>query len=178
MDKKVNFRRESVHQLKHISGVQKYYKDKKSVAQIYAYIKSHNIQSILLYIPLSLEVNIYPLILKLRKEKKHIYVPYMEKKSFKAIRYRLPLYKKKFSIKEPNNSYMYRKRKIDLAIVPIIGIDATCRRIGFGKGMYDRFFEKESSHIGTIMFISRTLSYSREEITNNYDIRADIIITG
>ena len=31
---------------------------------------------------------------------------------------------------------------IDIAIVPAVGVDGNLQRIGFGKGMYDRFFEK------------------------------------
>jgi 5-formyltetrahydrofolate cyclo-ligase len=100
----------------------------------------------------------------------------MEGKSFRLVKYRLPLEKKRFGIKEPKDSKQYRKKNIDLAIVPIVGLDITLRRVGFGKGMYDRFFEKEIKNIDKTVFVARKLCYSHEIITNDHDIKADIII--
>ena len=75
-------------------------------------------------------MDINPLIVALRKEKnKSVYVPFMENDSFKIVKFRLPLCRKKFGIKEPNNSF-FRPRKIDLAIVPVVAIDALNKRIG------------------------------------------------
>ena len=101
----------------------------------------------------------------------------MEGKSFRLVKYRLPLEKKEFGIKEPKDSRQYRKKSIDLAIVPIVGLDVTLRRVGFGKGMYDRFFEKEIKNIDKTVFVARELCYSQEVITDDHDVKADIIIT-
>ena len=57
-----------------------------------------NAQNILLYLPMGIEVNLYPLIATLRKEKKNIYVPFMEGESFRLVKYRLPLKIKKYGI--------------------------------------------------------------------------------
>ncbi|CUV65353.1 5-formyltetrahydrofolate cyclo-ligase (fragment 2) [Sulfurovum sp. enrichment culture clone C5] len=100
----------------------------------------------------------------------------MEGKSFRLVQYRLPLHKKKFGIKEPKNSYKFRTKNIDLAIVPIVGTDITLRRVGFGKGMYDRFFEKQKKHINYTLFITRKLFISEHNITDSHDISADMII--
>jgi 5-formyltetrahydrofolate cyclo-ligase len=100
----------------------------------------------------------------------------MEGKSFRLVKYRFPLVKKRFGLREPKDSKQYRKKKIDLAIVPIIGMDTTCRRIGFGKGMYDRFFEKELKNISYVVFVARRLCYTSQEITDRYDVRADEVI--
>jgi len=56
-------------------------------------------------------------------------------------------------------------------------MDITRRRVGFGKGMYDRFFEKEIKNIKKIVFVARDLCYSKSIVTNHYDIKADIIVT-
>ncbi len=151
-------------------------KDKKISNEIYKIIKKYDFKTIMLYIPLKLEVDINSLILKLRREKKLILVPFMEGKSFRLVQYRLPLYKKKFGIKEPKNSYKFRTKNIDLAIVPIVGTDITLRRVGFGKGMYDRFFEKQKKHINYTLFITRKLFISEHNITDSHDISADMII--
>ena len=99
----------------------------------------------------------------------------MQGESFKIVKYRLPLHKKRFGIKEPNNSF-FKARKIDLAIVPVVGIDKLGKRIGFGKGMYDRFF----SNLGykpTMVFTQLVLCKSEKILSNDYDIQADYIIT-
>jgi len=166
-----------MQRLKAAQGISKYKKDREVVRKLYRLIKIHNAQTILLYLPLKMEVNIYPLIAQLRKEHKQIYVPFMEGKSFRLVKYRLPLRQKQFGIKEPNDSKQYRNKKIDLAIVPIVGVDATLRRVGFGKGMYDRFFEKEYKNINKVVFVARELCYAKEVITDHYDVKADIILT-
>lgn len=131
----------------------------------------------MLYLPLGMEVNLYPLIVRLRKEQKNLYVPFMEGASFRLVKYRLPLRKKQFGIKEPNDSKQYRKKQIDIAIVPIVGVDVTQRRVGFGKGMYDRFFEKNKKNIKQVVFVARALCYAKEIVTDDYDVKADIILT-
>jgi len=93
------------------------------------------------------------------------------------VKYRLPLIKKRFGIKEPKYSNQHRKKEIELSIVPIVGTDPTFRRIGFGRGMYDRFFEQERKNIKKIVFVSRTLSISSQIVTDHYDLKADIVIT-
>jgi len=64
-------------------------------------------QTILLYIPLALEVNIASILPILRRKHK-LYVPFMEGFSFKMVKYRLPLDVKKFNIKEPENWFWKR----------------------------------------------------------------------
>ena len=174
---KNTFRAECIQQLKQARNIRKIKKDKIVVQKLYQLIVHENAQNILLYLPMGIEVNLYPLIATLRKEKRHIYVPFMEGKSFRLVRYRLPLHKKQFGIKEPNDSKQVRNKKIDIAIVPIVGTDATQRRVGFGKGMYDRFFEKEQTNINKVVFVTRKLCYVHEVITDHYDVKGDMIIT-
>jgi 5-formyltetrahydrofolate cyclo-ligase len=125
-----------------------------------------------------MEVDLRPLILELRRRSVEVYVPFMEGPSFRPVKYRLPLQKKRFGIYEPKNSRQYRPRKIDVAVVPIVGTDPTLRRIGFGKGFYDRFFENEKRNIEEVIFIQRRLCRSPYVITEQHDVRADILIAG
>jgi len=175
--KKKQFRTQSLNRLKKASGFGSYQKDKKILHLLYQYIADSNVENVMLYIPLKTEVNVYPLIQRLRKEKKVLYVPFMEGASFRLVKYRLPLKKKQFGIKEPNDSKQYRVKSIDLAIVPIVGTDVTHRRVGFGKGMYDRFYEKQNKNIKQTVFVARELCYSKDIVTDDYDVKADIIIT-
>ena len=176
-DRKKLFRQKCLKVLKREQKKSSYRKDKDILGILYQLVERDNVQSIMLYIPLSIEVNIYPLINRLRKEQKTIFVPFMEGASFRLVKYRLPLKKKQFGIKEPNNSKQYRVKKLDLAIVPIVGVDESKKRIGFGKGMYDRFFEKEHKNIKKTIFVSRKLCKALDILTDEYDIKADIIVT-
>ena len=176
-DRKKAFRRDCLQRLKKTSASGTYAKDKKILSVLYAHIMQNNSQNVMLYLPLQTEVNLYSLIKRLRKEKRNLYVPFMEGASFRLVKYRLPLLEKKFGIKEPKDSKQYRKKQIDIAIVPIVGVDVTHRRVGFGKGMYDRFFEKNKKNIKQIVFVARELCYAKEIVTDHYDVRADMILT-
>jgi 5-formyltetrahydrofolate cyclo-ligase len=175
--KKKHFRTHCLKRLKKASGRGSYKKDKVVVQRLYRLIVQSQAQRIMLYLPLKTEVDLYPLIRQLRKEKRELYVPFMEGKSFRVVKYRYPLEKKRFGIKEPKDSRQYRNKKLDIAIIPIVGLDITYRRVGFGKGMYDRFFEKEIKNINKTVFVARELCYSREIVTNNHDVKADILVT-
>jgi len=177
MMNKKKFRKKSIDRLKIVQNRLHYQKDKYIVKELYRLIKKLNAKSIMLYIPLGIEVDIMPLIKILRVEKRELFVPFMEGESFRLVKYRLPLIKKRFGIKEPKYSNQYRKKKIELSIIPIVGTDLTFRRIGFGRGMYDRFFEQERKNIKKIVFVSRRLSISSQVVTDHYDLKADIVIT-
>ena len=174
-DHKSDFRKSSIKRLEFTSLFLKYYKNKIIVKKLENFIKQSNSKNILLYIPLGIEVDVKPLILSLRKTKKNVYVPFMQGESFKIVKYRLPLYKKRFGIKEPNNSF-FKAKKIDLATIPVVGVDKLGKRIGFGKGMYDRFFAK-LNYKPIMVFTQLVLCKSEKILSDNYDIRADYIIT-
>jgi 5-formyltetrahydrofolate cyclo-ligase len=174
--KKKHFRAHCLKRLKKASSISSYKKDKVVLQRLYQLIVESHAQKIMLYLPLKTEVNLYPLIKQLRKEKRELYVPIMEGKSFRVVKYRYPLEKNRFGIKEPKDSRQYRNKKLDIAIVPIVGLDITHRRVGFGKGMYDRFFEKEIKNINKTVFVARELCYSKEIVTDDYDVKADMII--
>lgn len=173
---KSDFRKISIKRLKFVSLFSKYSKNKRVIEKLKSIIQRVDAKNILLYIPLEIEVDIRPLINELRREKKIVYVPFMKDDSFKIVKYRLPLHKKKFNIKEPSNSFL-KPNKIDLAVVPIVGVDALNKRVGFGKGMYDRFFYR-LKYRPKIVFIQLELCKSKEILSDNYDIKADYIITG
>lgn len=175
-DHKSDFRKSCIKRLEFTSLFLKYYKNKIIVKKLENFIEQSNSKNILLYIPLGIEVDIKPLIKSLRKTKnKNVYVPFMQGETFKIVKYRLPLHKKRFGIKEPNNSF-FKAPKIDLAIVPVVGIDKLEKRIGFGKGMYDRFFAN-LNYRPTIVFTQLILCKSEKILSDNYDIQANYIIT-
>ena len=165
-----------IEKLQKLSNIEKYRSDNSIFKKILNIILTHKPKNIMLYIPLNIEFNSRKLIKIIRKKKIKIFVPFMEKKSFKLVLYRLPLEKKKFKISEPKNSNLDFK-KIDLTFIPTILIDIDFRRVGFGMGMYDRFFEKKGKYLNNIFFISRKLFFYNKKISNNFDIQSKNYIT-
>jgi 5-formyltetrahydrofolate cyclo-ligase len=89
--------------------------------------------------------------------------------------FRLPLNKKKFGILEAGNT-LRNINKVDIAIVPAVGVDKNLQRVGFGKGMYDRFFAKFKKKPYTI-FIQPEICYTKESLCDSYDVACDLLLT-
>lgn len=173
MDSKKEFRKKAILNLKKIS--EKKYLDVKINMEIKKYILDSNAKHVLVYLPMEIEVNIFKLIFFLKKRRNiKIYSPFIIGNEFKITPFRLPLKKNKFGIYESRNSNFYHK--LDLAIVPIIGVDCSMRRIGFGAGMYDKYYAKLKKPPKSI-FVSRILNYSKKIITNDYDIKGEVVFT-
>ena len=170
------FRKTSLQKLKSLSWQRRYVIDKRINRILYQMIKADKARTVMLYVPLSIEVDIDPLIRRLRREGVTVLVPFMEGESFRLVKYRLPLERKKYGVREPKFSKQFRKRKIDISVVPIVGTDASLRRIGFGKGMYDRFFAQQKRWIEKTIFVQRVLCLSKESVTNHYDVGGDSVI--
>lgn len=135
-------------------------------------LKELGVKNILLYCPLKLEVDIFPLIYQLKQQGYRLFVPKITGVSFGVVKFSLPLIKNKYGILECKTRI--QNPKIDIVISPILGIDKTFRRIGFGKGMYDRFFATLKTK-PKVIFITKTLYFSKEILTQDYDVRGDFL---
>ncbi len=131
-------------------------------------------RTVLVYVPLDIEADIRKTVNKLRK-KHTVLIPFMEGKSFKMVSYRLPLKKKKFGIYEAGNSYR-KFKNLDIAIVPVVGVDKNLQRIGFGKGMYDRFFATLKKRPYTI-FVQKRPCIVNDAVCDRHDIKGDLLLT-
>ncbi len=147
---------------------------KKIEAKIDELIRIYNPGSVLFYLSMPHEADLNPYLKKVRKKRK-VYVPFMVGDSFKMVGYRLPLKRGRFGIFEAKKSPRAIKH-VDMIIVPILGVDRTFRRIGFGKGMYDRFYEGLKKKPVTI-FVQNRFCYTSSMITDDYDVSPDYIIT-
>ncbi|MDR0580473.1 MAG: 5-formyltetrahydrofolate cyclo-ligase [Campylobacteraceae bacterium] len=173
-DLKEQFRKESLAKLAFISKYKHLKNSKIALFELKKVLKKIKFKTIALYTPLRNEVDTRVLLNHLRKEKK-VYVPFMECVSFKLVKYRLPVQKKRFNIMEPSNSFA-RVPKIDVAVVPVIGVDGDLKRVGFGKGMYDRFFTS-LKHTPLVIFIQLAKCFTKKRLCEDYDVQADIYIT-
>ncbi|MDQ1264272.1 MAG: 5-formyltetrahydrofolate cyclo-ligase [Campylobacterota bacterium] len=168
------FRENCFRKIKRISKLSRFYRNAKINLSIQKELKNIKNKRVLVYNSLEFEANITKSIKKLRK-KCDIFVPFMQGESFKMVPFRLPLKKNRFGIYEAGKS-LKNIYKIDIAIVPIVGIDGNLQRVGFGKGMYDRFFAKLKKRPYTI-FVQTKLCYTKEIICDDYDIACDVLIT-
>ncbi|WP_081430797.1 5-formyltetrahydrofolate cyclo-ligase [Helicobacter acinonychis] len=146
------------------------------------FLKLKDYQNILLYSPLGHELDIRSLIFKLRQKNKRVWLPKSIKKGsgfskegFSIVPFRLPL-KRLGWFDEPNISHYY-KQELDCIVVPILGMDTSFRRVGFGLGMYDKslpkLLKKPLKH-PLIIFVSRELALASNNLTNAYDIEANL----
>lgn len=65
------------------------------------------------------------------------------------------LVKNRFGIPEPENGALVSPTDIDLVFVPMLAFDKTGHRVGYGKGMYDRFLSDcrpDTTTIGLSLF--------------------------
>ncbi|QOG11434.1 5-formyltetrahydrofolate cyclo-ligase [Arcobacter sp. FWKO B] len=170
---KSDFRKSCLSRLKKFSNFTKYKKDKVISQKIFNLIEDLKVKTVLLYIPMDIEVDVKPLIIKLRKRGIKVFVPYIKNDHFVPVLYRLPLVESVFGIRQPNFSTLYHD--IELAVVPVVGIDGLYKRIGFGKGMYDRFFSKLTKK-PLIVFVQRELCKTDKILSQNHDIQADVVI--
>ena len=152
----------------------KKYRDAKVTQELLRNAELKKAKHVLAFWPLGMEPDIRPCLTHLRRQKS-LYLPFMEDDSFKMVPFRLPLRPKRFGIYEPGNSQR-KIKKIDVAIVPAVGVDGEGRRIGFGKGMYDRFFAR-LRHKPYIIFVQSQLCKTTKYICDDYDIKANELIT-
>lgn len=132
-------------------------------------------KSILLFMPLAYEPDVYRLRSKISK-KCDIFAPFMVDVSLKVVKLSLPFHISKFKVREPIGKMVFNK-VVDMAVVPVIGVDGAMRRIGHGKGFYDRFFSQMPKPPKTIVFVQIIDLYTNEKIAQKHDISCDFYIT-
>jgi len=172
---KEDFRRSAKTALKkevQISAKAKHYKMFKPFLNLLTELGA---KRILIFNPLSYEPNLYILRRKLAK-KYEIFVPFMLGISLEMVKSRLPLVSRtKFGVKEPLSTKIFKKR-IDVAVVPVIGVDGNMARIGHGKGFYDRFFAN-LPYRPILVFVEILDNFTNEIITEEHDVTCDFYLT-
>jgi len=172
---KSEFRKKCIKELKGLSIRDRRVYSQKVSQRVEQIIDNHKAKSILFYLPLSFEADLRRLTTKLKRAKKNIYVPFINGISFKMVKFRLPLKKSSFGVYESSLSRV-KIDKVDIIVVPIIGMDSDFRRVGFGKGMYDRFYQTLNNR-PLLIFVELKSCISSYRITQQHDIKANYYIT-
>ena len=84
-----------------------------------------------------------------------------------------PLYDGKFKTKEPKGA-ITRRDDIECFIIPCVAISKDNKRVGYGKGYYDRYLEGYSGLKIGVCYKENIL----DVVTDSYDISLDIVFTG
>lgn len=136
-------------------------------------------ETLLAYYPVKNEPNILPIVLRALKDGKKVAFPISKpdgfELDFRLIRGLDDLTEGMYSIPEPSaDSEKYVNNEKTLCIVPGLAFDRKGKRIGYGKGYYDRF-------LGGFRGVSLGLCYADflvdALVVEETDISLDIIIT-
>lgn len=171
---KSDFRQVCLERLKQSSPYTKRVRDAKINSILEQLLVHCSSKQILCYWPMGFEVDIRKTILKMW-QRSTVYLPFMDGVSFKMVPLRYPLERKAFGIYEPRDSYR-KYNVIDVAIVPVVGVDGSLGRIGFGKGMYDRFFPTLKTKPFTI-FVQSSVCRTMRNLCDDYDVQGDMLVT-
>ena len=85
----------------------------------------------------------------------------------------------KFGIKESNDLETVELDKIELAVLPLVGIDINGFRLGYGGGYYDRFFNEVGELSRKPFIIGAGYAFQVLEISfaEDHDLKCDLVIT-
>lgn len=111
-------------------------------------------------------------------ESKTILLPKVDGNDLTLHRYegKQSIIKGTYGIGEPNTPRFVDYQKIDLVIVPGVAFDDKGRRLGRGRGYYDRFFLKLNLEHTTLVGVCYPFQKLLEVVTDIYDIKTDMVI--
>ena len=126
-----------------------------------------------IYYPIHAEVDVLGL---LKNQDKTFYLPHINSQNmleFRQVKVLKNLVPNQWGIPEPKESHL--KGIPSLLIIPMLGFDIECHRLGYGKGYYDRFLgnPKKPLCLGVAFDFQQTNNIPHE----SHDINMDLIIT-
>ncbi len=129
-----------------------------------------NAKSIAFYYPIGSEVKTQDLMLKVLSLGKDVLLPKVQEDEldFRKITDLNSLEKGSFDIMEPKDN-CEKSDKMDVIIVPTVGISADGNRLGYGHGYYDRFLAKTDA-------VSVALTYEKQIIKSVPSTENDVTI--
>lgn len=124
------------------------------------------------------EVNTHDLIKEMLSADKEVVVPVTNFQEGTLDHIRLLSYDKlqenKWGVLEPGGGESISPAKLELVIVPMVGGDEQCNRIGYGEGFYDQFLKDISCPKIGLLFEKNVINQLPIE---DFDVPLDKIIT-
>lgn len=138
---------------------------------------------VMIYLSFKNEVDTNGLIDWCFEQDKEVVIPYCVVDNRQIIPCKLDIERKglkknKYGIWEPKKDSMVAVeiKAIDSIIIPGVGFDENCNRLGFGGGYYDRFLAKRKKKTPAI-----AICYQNQIVesipTDSYDIPMDMVVT-
>ena len=145
-------------------------------------IQNRDLKKILLYQSIDNEPSIKETIELAWQKDIEVYIPKViskEKIIINRLRKNSSCSKNKFGIKESNDSNTVELNEIDLAVLPLVGIDINGFRLGYGGGYYDRFFNQGSELSRKPFIIGTGYAFQILEVSfaEGHDLKYDSVIT-
>tara|TARA_B100001287_G_scaffold261028_1_gene249655 strand:+ start:890 stop:1441 length:552 start_codon:yes stop_codon:yes gene_type:complete len=149
------------------------------IKQVEKLSNKYKINKLAFYYPINYELNILSAIIRFQMKKIKTCLPVIEKNnnmSFKEWKIEEPLHVNRIGILEPD--YKSKKMSPQMILVPLVAYDKNKNRLGYGKGYYDRFFNKFCTKeniisIGIAFSFQQTSKIPQEK----HDKKLDYILT-
>lgn len=127
-----------------------------------------------IYYPLKGEINLLSLI-DIYPDKEFCFPKTMEEIAFYHENNISNFHKAKFNVLEPNSNILVERDSIDVFLIPCVGITYNNKRIGYGKGYYDRYLDGyKGMKIGICYKELSNLDFECDE----WDLVLDKVIVG
>ena len=145
-------------------------------------IQNRDLKRILLYQSIDNEPSIKETIELAWQKDIEVYVPKViskEKMIINRLRKNSSYSKNKFGIKESNDLDTVELAEIDLAVLPLVGIDINGFRLGYVGGYFDRFFNQRSelSRKPFIIGVGYAFQILEVSFAEGHDLKCDLVIT-
>lgn len=123
------------------------------------------------------EVETGPLIEQMLRDGKRVVVPRTGSSGMEAVRVRpdTPYERHPLGMEEPSLGEVIPDREIDLVLVPLLAADQSGQRLGYGKGMYDRFLHGISGDAAGLLFSPQLLDHPLP--ADPHDVPLDWLVT-
>lgn len=159
------------------------------VKRLYKQLWFRRARRVALYWPTDGEIDPRPVLVLPQSRAKRFYLPVLNPlgrgRRLWFARYcpGWPLYLNRFGIPEPGarGQHLVQIRHLDLIILPLVGFDAQCHRLGMGGGFYDRTLEPRRRHPRwrrpRLIGIAHECQRLERIQANPWDVRLDMILT-
>ena len=146
----------------------------KAAKHFFFYLKE-NIKSIGLYWPMSYELDTRPLIKLLLEKQIDIFLPSVSSNQLKFFQWKLNdiLIFNNLKFYEPKQRFI--EKNPDIILTPMLAFDKKGYRLGYGKGFYDKFYDKNKH----LVYLGYGLDFQEVNYlpSEHYDLKFNAVIT-
>lgn len=143
-------------------------------------------QQIACYFSQDDEFDCMPIIKEIWHTGKKCYLPILSSQQDKTLQFaeyhpHVSLQLNRYKILEPMGTAPISLEELDLVIVPLVGFDTECHRLGRGGGYYDRTFASNKMHKQVSKPYLLGLAYEAQRVDtipqDQWDVRLDGVVT-